>query len=105
LKQLTQGKFDLMKNYNKTELHVPTMIEQQQFWDWHWRNWRERKTVNLWKERRHEVILSVLRSLPLSRPRILDLGCGHGWFTAKLASFGETTGIDLSEQGMRREAH
>ena len=78
------------------------MIEQQQFWDWHWQNWRERKTVNLWKECRHEAILSVLGSLPIDRPRILDLGCGHGWFTAKLARFAETTGIDLSEEGIRQ---
>jgi len=91
-----------VKSFNKTKSLVPTIIEQQQFWDWHWQNWRERKTVNLWKECRHEAILSVLGSLPIDRPRILDLGCGHGWFTAKLARFGETTGIDLSEEGIRQ---
>jgi 2-polyprenyl-3-methyl-5-hydroxy-6-metoxy-1,4-benzoquinol methylase len=94
---------------NNSKRGVPTIIEQQQFWDWHWRNWRERKTVNSWKEQRHEAILAVLRSLPISRPKILDLGCGHGWFTAKLAGFGETTGIDLSEEGIeaarRRNSH
>jgi len=67
-----------VKSLNKTKSLVPTIIEQQQFWDWHWQNWRERKTVNSWKECRHEAILSVLGSLPIDRPRILDLGCGHG---------------------------
>ncbi len=91
-----------MRTYdNNIELPPPSLSEQREFWDWHWRNWRGRKTINSWKEQRHREILSLLRSLPLSHPRILDLGCGHGWFTAKLADLGEATGIDLSEEAIR----
>ena len=91
-----------MRNNSKmTESSIPTIDRQKQFWDWHWQNWRERKTINSWKERRHELLLSALRSLQLDRPHILDLGCGQGWFAAKLAMFGDTTGIDLSEEGIR----
>ncbi len=79
----------------------PTIAEQRQFWDWHWENWQERGTINEWKEKRHEMILIFLRSLSLDRPRILDLGCGPGWYTAKLADFGETVGVDLSEEAIR----
>ena len=88
-------------NSKKTAANPPTLAEQQQFWDWHWRNWRERRAINPWKEQRHDVLISLIRSLPLDRPRILDLGCGHGWFTGKLVDLGEVTGIDLSEEGIR----
>jgi len=84
-----------------TEAQLPTIAEQRKFWDWHWRHWRERRTINPWKEQRHRVLLSLIRSLPVDRPKILDLGCGHGWFTAKLAHLGEATGIDLSEEGIQ----
>jgi 2-polyprenyl-3-methyl-5-hydroxy-6-metoxy-1,4-benzoquinol methylase len=39
----------------------------------------------------------MLDSLPLEHPRILDLGCGTGWFTEELAKIGEATGVELSE--------
>jgi 2-polyprenyl-3-methyl-5-hydroxy-6-metoxy-1,4-benzoquinol methylase len=80
---------------------VPTIDEQRDFWDWHWEHWQERKTINEWKNRRHETILSSLHSLSLEHPRILDLGCGPGWYTESLASFGTTTGVDISEEAIR----
>lgn len=89
----------IMTNYSRPELEV-----QKQFWDWHWQHWQERKTINRWKDRRHETVLTFLRSLALERPAILDVGCGPGWYTEKLALLGPTTGIDLSEAaiGMAR---
>lgn len=80
--------------------HLPTIDEQKRFWDWHWQHWEERKTINPWKDRRHESVLSFLRSLVLDHPTILDVGCGPGWYTEKLAAFGQTTGIDLSEEAI-----
>lgn len=44
--------------------------------------------------------MALLRTLPLERPKILDFGCGYGWFTGVLAKFGETTGIDLSDEAI-----
>jgi 2-polyprenyl-3-methyl-5-hydroxy-6-metoxy-1,4-benzoquinol methylase len=78
----------------------PTTEEQRQFWNWHWGHWRDRKTVNEWKEARHETVLHFLSTLPVAHPTILDLGCGPGRFTVRLARFGEVTGIDLSEQAI-----
>ena len=46
---------------------------------------------------RGNAILRELEALRLERPRILDLGCGTGWLTERLAAFGEATGIDLSD--------
>ena len=80
--------------------YQPTVDDQKRFWDWHWQHWQERKTINSWKDKRHEMVLGFLRSLALNHPRILDVGCGPGWYTERLANFGETTGIDLSEEAI-----
>ena len=74
----------------------PSIDDQRQFWDWHWQNWEDRKVLNAWTERRAKEILTLIQRLGLSRPRILDLGCGRGWFTERLADLGEAHGIDLS---------
>src|SRR5262249_52349698 len=79
---------------------APHMEDQRRFWSWHWQHWNERKTVNDWKDRRHEVVLDFLRSLTLQHPEIIDLGCGPGWYTEKFASFGHVTGVDLSEEAI-----
>ena len=81
---------------------LPTIDAQRRFWDWHWQHAEERRVVNGWTLRRGETILRLLESLRLDRPRILDLGCGHGWFSAELARLGEVTGIDLSDEAVAR---
>ena len=45
-------------------------------------------------------VLEYLKCLPLSRPEILEVGCGTGWLTAKLCDIGPTVGIDLSEKAI-----
>jgi 2-polyprenyl-3-methyl-5-hydroxy-6-metoxy-1,4-benzoquinol methylase len=83
-----------------TARKVPSIDDQRQFWDWHWQNWEDRKVLNAWTERRAHVILGLIRGLDLAKPRILDLGCGRGWFTERLADLGEAHGIDLSPDGI-----
>ena len=72
--------------------------DQQRYWDLRWQNREQRRTINEWRDRRHEAILSFPDSLRLDRPNIIDLGCGPGWCTEKSASFGEATGVDVSEK-------
>jgi 2-polyprenyl-3-methyl-5-hydroxy-6-metoxy-1,4-benzoquinol methylase len=79
---------------------LPRLEEQSRFWDWHWRHSEERRTVNDWKDRRHEMVLGFLSSLDLDHPEILDLGCGPGWYTEKFAAFGQVTGVDLSDEAI-----
>lgn len=74
--------------------NYPSLAEQEQYWE----TWQETKSITEWSLKRGETILSWLRALALERPKILDLGCGTGWFTEKLAHFGEATGIDLSQK-------
>lgn len=78
-------------------LPYPTLADQQGYWD---RRWGETNTPNAWSRRRSEAILTFLRSHALDHPKLLDLGCGTGWFTEQLAHFGPATGIDLSERAI-----
>ena len=43
-----------------------------------------------------------LKRLPVSRPKILDIGCGDGFFTETLAKYGDVTATDFSEAGLKR---
>jgi len=88
------------RNSTTLESKRPAIEDQRRFWNAHWQHWQERKVLNGWTRRRADVICSVIRSLQLEWPSILDLGCGMGWFTEELASFGEVTGIDLSEEAI-----
>ena len=47
--------------------------------------------------RRGEAVLGVVRSLQLNSPRILEIGCGNGWFAAKLSAIGPVYGVDISD--------
>ena len=74
------------------------LSRQKQYWDM----WQEERSVNPWAQRRARLILELLKSLRLKDPKILDLGCGNGWFCPALAEHGEVTGIDLSRTNMER---
>jgi 2-polyprenyl-3-methyl-5-hydroxy-6-metoxy-1,4-benzoquinol methylase len=74
----------------------PELADQERFWV----TWQQTKSISEWALTRSEVILSLLRRLNLTRPTILDLGCGNGWFTERLAEFGTVTGVDLSRAAM-----
>lgn len=81
-------------------LRTPTVDEQRRLWDWHWQNWQERRAISDWVLQRGERVLAFFSSLALDHPEILDLGCGHGWFSQELSRFGQVTGVDLSEQAI-----
>jgi len=79
---------------------TPTIENQRRFWNSHWQRAEERRVLNSWTERRAQTILQIIRELPIQRPRILDFGCGLGWFTEMLADVGEPWGIDLSPEAI-----
>jgi 2-polyprenyl-3-methyl-5-hydroxy-6-metoxy-1,4-benzoquinol methylase len=82
--------------------HQPSITEQKDFWNWHWEHWRERVTINDWKDKRHDTIVNVLSSLALDGAELLDLGCGPGWYTRNLTRFGRVTAVDLSDEAIER---
>lgn len=75
----------------------PSLADQRRYWN---QRWNRTKIPNEWSLRRGETILTFLRSCSLENPKILDLGCGTGWFTEKLSHVGQATGIDLSESAI-----
>jgi 2-polyprenyl-3-methyl-5-hydroxy-6-metoxy-1,4-benzoquinol methylase len=87
------------KKMQATEL-PPVEVQKE-----HWKYWNSRPEHPysddcLRPVRRGEKILAYLRSLPIERPSILDMGCGMGWFANELSQFGPTTGIDLSDEAI-----
>ena len=71
---------------------------QKEYYD---RRWAREEFANTLQASRCAAILSGIACLDLTRPRILDLGCGSGWLTAVLAQFGPTVGVDLSDHAVR----
>lgn len=79
-----------------TEPQFPSLADQERFWE----TWQETKSITEWSQKRADAILRLVGSLRLQNPEILDLGCGNGWFTERLAAFGKATGTDLSLKAM-----
>ncbi len=77
---------------------IPTIAHQKEYWD---ERWTKYANPNEYQTRRGSEIINLLKSLDLIEPRILDIGCGTGWFTAELNKIGESTGIDLSERAIQ----
>jgi SAM-dependent methyltransferase len=70
---------------------------QRRFWsDWDMRYLQE-NALGQQARRRGQVVLSLIRSLRLQRPRILEIGCGNGWLAEELQMFGPVLGVDLSD--------
>ncbi len=76
---------------------IPSMSEQQDYWDDRWENSR---TPNSWQLRQGGEILKILDEFHIRDVPILDVGCGTGWLTAELQGYGDAAGIDLSKTGI-----
>jgi len=82
----------------KREIKDPTIEEQRSYydkWNFEYRN-ADFERIDPEFRLRSLRILSILEKLNLTEPRILEVGCGTGWFTEKLCSFGKVSAIDLS---------
>jgi len=70
---------------------------QRRFWN-HWDlQHLQETTIGREALRRGEVVLSLLRTLGLQRPRILEIGCANGWLAEHLQKIGSVTGVDISD--------
>jgi len=56
--------------------------------------WQERPVITKLALLRAGTILGELSNLPVTRPTMLDLGCGTGWFTAMVQDIGPAMGVD-----------
>jgi len=87
------------KDVEDTTLNFPSLPEQKGYWDIRWTRMRSPNELDL---RRAESILGLIQKLGLAHAKILDLGCGTGWFSGDLSKFGQVTGVDLSETAISK---
>lgn len=80
----------------------PSVEEQESFWNSWNAQVRENHVLDPVSVRRAETIIQLLRSLNLTYPKIIEIGCGTGWFCEQLAAFGTVTGIDLASDVIAR---
>ena len=83
--------------HQETPPHVPTIAEQQAFWNEWDRKYREDRPLDHESARRRDTVLDSIRQLRLTNPAILEVGCANGWLSSSLAQFGQVVGLDLAE--------
>lgn len=70
---------------------------QQAFYN---ERWKDFAFADWMKLERCAAILNALHATGVLKPRIIEIGCGQGWLTAILGSFGPAQGVDLSAQAI-----
>lgn len=82
-------------------MEQPGSAREAAYWDqWNALN-REaaRSDVSL---RQAQIVLRWVRSLGQTDLRILEVGCGTGWFVDQLVPYGSVTGVDISTEVLER---
>jgi 2-polyprenyl-3-methyl-5-hydroxy-6-metoxy-1,4-benzoquinol methylase len=81
----------------------PSIDVQQQYYTNRWREFNYAHRLELIRVAK---VLDYMSRIELPRgPQICDLGCGSGWSTNVLSTFGAATGVDLSDLSTTRERH
>lgn len=96
--------------YLQEKLGRPRFLDSTKQWDIEqqrqfWNDWTSRHlqpgTIGDEALRRGKKVLELVQALWLpSQSRILEVGCGNGWFSDWLASIGNVYGIDISDQAI-----
>jgi 2-polyprenyl-3-methyl-5-hydroxy-6-metoxy-1,4-benzoquinol methylase len=74
----------------------PPIQSQESFWN-HWNTEsREDKPLDRESANRGDWADHVLSGLRLNKPRTIDIGCGTGWLSARLAKHGPVVATDLA---------
>lgn len=71
-----------------------------------WNGWNaaSRENVPLTAHAKLEasVVINWIRGLGRRDLRILEIGCGSGWLSERLAEYGEVTGLDMADEVIER---
>ena len=89
--------------------HHPRIEEQSAYYDRWNTKYRRGDFDNIDREMRIRAlnVYALIKNLNLPNPRVLEVGCGTGWFAEKLSELGTITAIDLSPAAIAiaRERH
>jgi SAM-dependent methyltransferase len=88
--------------YNFSSGDAPVDV-QSSFWN-KWNADNREHQVSYISERQAEVVTSWLERIGKRDLRILEVGCGSGWFTPQLARYGNVMATDLSDEVLGRAA-
>jgi 2-polyprenyl-3-methyl-5-hydroxy-6-metoxy-1,4-benzoquinol methylase len=80
---------------------TPTISLQKDFWNGWNAEWRELEVHDI-SRRQAEVIVRWLERSGQRNLKILEVGCGSGWFCPQLAEYGKVTATDLSDEVLAR---
>jgi 2-polyprenyl-3-methyl-5-hydroxy-6-metoxy-1,4-benzoquinol methylase len=94
----------LVQNFNSAENFVVNSEEDnlRSFWNtWDKEHLETRKLDSAGNCRGQEALI-LLRSLSLTRPQILEVGCANGWLAVQLVELGEVTAVDIADEVIAR---
>jgi len=75
---------------------------QRTFWnEWNTTS-REKVPLTAHAKLEASVILGWLRELGRQDLSILEIGCGSGWLSERLAEYGDVTGLDMADEVLER---
>jgi 2-polyprenyl-3-methyl-5-hydroxy-6-metoxy-1,4-benzoquinol methylase len=81
-----------------------SLDEQRRFWN-EWNTaYREDDFFDPVSFKRADATLTLMHSLRLRDPEILELGCSTGWLSVQLAQFGRVTAVDIADEVVARAA-
>ena len=87
---------------SQTQSHHPISEQERSYWD----RWQDTNSTNAWAIQRSKTLDQMLQPILAERSlKILDSGCGNGWYSVRLSKYGKVTAIDLSELHMAEAAH
>lgn len=75
--------------------------EQRSAWN-HWNESGREKKLGPVSELQSAQVLAWIAALLRSDLDIIDVGCGAGWMSERLAAFGRVTGTDLADEVLER---
>ena len=71
------------------------------FWDTWNSQYRQPEALDEPSKRRMREVVESLSRVGVRRAKILEIGCGTGWLSAKLKDFGPVTAVDLAVEVIR----
>jgi 2-polyprenyl-3-methyl-5-hydroxy-6-metoxy-1,4-benzoquinol methylase len=85
---------------------MPSLDQQRQRWN-KWNAVDRNDWQNVWDVSRRQaaIVTDWLRGLNRSDSKIIDVGCGTGWFSSTLPKFGRVTATDLSDSAIENARH